>query len=592
MWESCNRGLDGRPILCLTKNAAGEVFAGASARDMFWSGDQGVTWQRIRLLDAKEERKVVQEEYVISIASGKDGKVFAGTDRGLLYSVMRDGKSWKTALVASYRGRIHSVVVNTMGHVFICADDTCIYRSSDSGKTWMIVDKGIRGLHPTILAADSAGALFTATEKGVFRSSDNGETWALASKGLSDIQATKLTIGSGRHLWAVTRDGRIFNSLDGGSNWFSPVKRSGDPPARVIATIGPNVFVFTQGGRILRSDDQGKNWNVIETEGFRQTQPTSLLALREGILLMGESSDGIYRSTDGAQYWRLSNIGLIYPYVTVLECGAKLILAGTWGGALYCSTDDGTNWSQASPEWGTVISVKMDSKGFMYAIVGIYQKQQFFRSDDKGKTWSSLKSGLPKEVPLTTLAIDQDRRLFLGTNGSGIYSSDDRGETWQERNIGLSEKRITCVLPSGSKHIFASTHRGVYRSSDRGNTWELIYDRDIPVISILEQDHGKLLAGTNGDGVYLLSGNGLSWEKSDFPALTVLSFMDDTRGMIYATTYTDGIFSSKDGGRTWVHANSGLPSDRTTALVKLADGRILAGTMGDGIFRSVIKNTR
>jgi photosystem II stability/assembly factor-like uncharacterized protein len=593
-WERCNRGFDGRSITCLTQNAAGEVFAGASERDLFWSDDRGVTWQRVKLVDARDVRKTTEEDNVISIAIGKDGKVFAGTDRGSLYSVTRDGKSWKTALVASFGGGVLSVVVNALGHVFICADDTCIYRSGDSGKTWVTVDQGIKGLHPSCLALDSAGVLFTGTiEKGVFRSSDNGDHWTSASQGLSDKQVTMLTVGPGNHLWTVTRTGQVFNSLDGGRNWFSPVKRTGDLPARRVATIGPNVYVITQSGRVLRSDDQGKHWNVIEAEGFRQIQPSSLLALREGILLMGEYSDGIYRSTDGAQYWRLSNTGLIYPYVTVLECGAKLVLAGTRGGALYSSTDNGSSWSQATPEWGTVTSVKLDSKGFMYAIVGIdrNRKQQFFRSDDKGKTWSSFQSGLPKEGSLTTLSIGHDGRLLLGTNGSGIYSSDDRGETWQERNTGLPEKRVTCILPSRAQFIFASTHRGVYRSSDRGNTWELIYSQDVPVISILEQDRGKLLAGTNGDGVYLLSGNGLSWEKSDFPALTVLSFMDDTRGTIYATTYTDGIFSSRDGGRTWARANAGLPSDRTTALVRLADGRLLVGTMGDGIFRSVIKKT-
>lgn len=592
-WEKCSKGLEGRSIYCLAQSATGEIFAGASRGDFFWSNDQGNTWESVKLVDPNDHWRTREAENIISVAVGEDGKIFAGTDRGALFCVMRNGSSWSPALVALYGGRISSVVTNRIGHVFICADDTCILRSTDSGHSWETLDEGIKGLHPTSLAIDSAGILSAGTsEKGVFRSIDNGDTWMGAAKGLSDLKIKSLTIGSRNGLLALTNTGHMFHSTDGGNAWFSALRRGGNRPVRVLAVSQHFVYAFLGGGQFIRSDDDGRHWIDISAGNLGNIEPTSLLATREGVLLMGVHSLGIYRSTDGAQYWRLSNTGLVFPYVISLEWNANLILAGTQGGGIYCSSNNGTSWTHASPESGNILSVKLDSKGFMYAIVDEYGRQQFYRSDDKGKTWTVFQSGLPKGVSLSTMAIDHRGCLFLGSNGSGIYISDSRGETWQERNGGLYEKRITAIVPSRTGFVYASTRRGVFRSSNQGKMWELIYNRDIPVIAIFEQKRGKLLVGTNGDGIYLLSGNGLYWQKVDFPSLTVTSFMDDTHGTIYATTYTGEIFSSRDEGRAWRRTNSGLPSEHTTVLMRIANGRILAGTLGEGIFRSLQKKAR
>src|SRR5439155_1114150 len=95
-----------------------------------------------------------------------------------------------------------------------------ISRSSDSGKSWVEVDKGIN--HSIAALAVSGQSLFAGTYNGgVYRSKDNGANWTAINTGLTDKRVHLLFV-SDSCIFAGTYSA-IFRSTDNGETWTSIV---------------------------------------------------------------------------------------------------------------------------------------------------------------------------------------------------------------------------------------------------------------------------------------------------------------------------------------------------------------------------------
>ena len=91
-------------------------------------------------------------------------------------------------------------------------------------------------------------------------------------------------------------------------------------------------------------------------------------------------------------------------------------------------------------------------------------KTYVFRSEDLGKTWTSLAADLPSHEPTYVIKLDpQDpQRLFLGTE-FGLYISHDRGKRWM-KYAGLPTVPVHDLAFANKGHdLVVATHgRGIY----------------------------------------------------------------------------------------------------------------------------------
>jgi photosystem II stability/assembly factor-like uncharacterized protein len=174
-----------------------------------------------------------------------------------------------------------------------------------------------------------------------------------------------------------------------------------------------------------------------------------------------------------------------------------------------------------------------------------------FRSDDEGATWIPTNQGLTHPY-VSSLATDSEGRIFAGTGslsagGSGVFRSDDGGETWTAMNTGLRNPHIVRLALDRSRGIlYAGTWHlpnnpgGVFRSRDGGRTWTRASRSD---------DGGETWTAMN---------TGLR-----NPHIVRLA-LDRSRGILYAGTWhlpnnPGGVFRSRDGGRTWTREKSLYP---------------------------------
>ena len=154
-----------------------------------------------------------------------------------------------------------------------------------------------------------------------------------------------------------------------------------------------------------RNDIASDKIGWTQTNGPYGGTITALHATPEGILFAGTSEGGIFRSTTGGETWVSASEGLrVYenntlPTIFVLAQKENTLYAGT-GGALFCSTNDGDLWQQLTHfqrDWGISGVAIIDDTLY----IGRYGQESVFFSNDNGKSWSQIDTGLTDRLDLT-----------------------------------------------------------------------------------------------------------------------------------------------------------------------------------------------
>jgi len=180
--------------------------------------------------------------------------------------------------------------------------------------------------------------------------------------------------------------------------------------------------------------------------------------------------------------------------------------------------------------------------------------------------------------------------LFAGT-AFGVFVSTDDGGSWKAAGeIGpafLGKASITSLVISGLE-LWACTSGGVFRSSDYAAHWTSVGTE-------LPPGQGASLLGT-GSALYLCPGGGgvrrstdggASWIAAgeglfDEGRLTSLTVLGEA---VYAGL--DGakdVYRSSDGGATWTALKPRLPDAASVRNVAASGGRLLVGTVSNGLF--------
>ncbi|MFN3393720.1 MAG: glycosyl hydrolase, partial [Candidatus Thermochlorobacter sp.] len=153
------------------------------------------------------------------------GVIWCGSDDGLIHITRDGGKTWTNVTPKDLPewSMINSIEINPheKGSAYIAAtryklDDFApyIYKTTDYGKTWKRIVKGIDKEHFTrVVRCDPVrkGLLFAGTESGVYISFDDGENWRPFQLNLPIVPITDMTIKDsdlivatqGRSLWLI-----------------------------------------------------------------------------------------------------------------------------------------------------------------------------------------------------------------------------------------------------------------------------------------------------------------------------------------------------------------------------------------------------
>ncbi len=236
------------------------------------------------------------------------------------------------------------------------------YKSMDAGETWVEMNEGLydmkdRCIEDLAIDPNNAEMLYLGTLNGVFKSDTGGERWF--DTGLTIYSIHVMTIEThpieSDIIYAGTYNNGLHKSVNGGADWIE-LDTGLDEEVYMDIVIDPinpeTVYVATRDNGILKSTDAGHTWAIINN-GLGVTPPAIRALLiynptpTSTEIYAGTSGGYIFKSTnDGMQWNQLTTEGILIrlsisclEYTISPENGFTLF-AGTYGGGVYCYIEE------------------------------------------------------------------------------------------------------------------------------------------------------------------------------------------------------------------------------------------------------------
>lgn len=419
-WERTGYGLaeGSTPVTLVAAPDASTVYVGTENRSrdgleedsggVYRSDDAGASWTPLSI-------GLPLEASIVSLALDPHdrGTIYAGTAGHGIFKSTDGGIRWRAARAGlrSSEGypRINDLVVDGADPAIVyAATSRGSAMSLDGGTSWRIPDRG--DLHVTTLVAVRGAdpALVAGTiGRGIVRSVDRAETWRPANDGFTALAAMSIVAEprAASSVWIGTYESGLFNTLDGGRTW-SHVAAIGVRTVRAVAVApGPRrvVYVGTDDAGVMKSGDDGRSW------------------VRVGREMPNGSVDALVTNPRRP----------------------AVVYAAAWG-RVYKTIDAGASWRRVSNERvdASVLAVDPQRPETIYA--GHYGVAV---SSDGGRTWRSLKAGLPRDVEVRALAVAAptgDAFAAVNAEGesvaAGVFRLARGGRSWARVGVGLPRR--------------------------------------------------------------------------------------------------------------------------------------------------------
>ena len=534
----------------------GRVYAGTNNGVVFSSDDAGVTWDgRGSLPQPTSETRIVR----LDVSPTNPDLVFAIVRHRGAFVSADGGATWEP-FDGPFRSEVFQIVV-VPGTPFFESSTILalwgqpgLWRSQDGGRSWGLVPAPTGGSFSRVVQdPDDPSILWTHSVRAdpragpqVFRSDDGGATWVPAFAGLPERGAFGVPVLGGEPgrtvLLVLVDDHRLFASSDGGRTWHERKEAS-----ETIRELNEEDEVF---GLVADTVDP----DLL----YLRTLQSRLLVSRDGgatfevatspatdllLPLPGRSGEALLGGHSGVSLWGATG------GATTFEPREEGLDAQTIRGAVF-------------PEGSGVRGLVVASSASLW------------RSTDRGVSWERLRDHSASDLT----AVPGAPGLLYGLGGT-VGRSEDGGETWEfgppgstgcivPETLAVASSEPETVLTSGRFRLrgcvltaecalFESTDGGRTFSCVRGNLHTgiadaLLFDpRDVETAYLARTASSDILRTRDG---------GELWQpvREGLPA-TVLAVSPRAPEVIWAGTSDGEVWKSPDRGDTWFQTPSPIP---------------------------------
>ena len=488
---------------------------------------------------------------------------------------------------------IYSIAVSptpTYANILYAGGYDEVYRSDDYGDNWIIADNAYPSDYTEGLAIAPgdgntwyAGARRmdesdpTLTYGGFYKSTTGAGTNALVLKNDGMTESFVLDIAQDpvydNILYAGTWGSGFFRSDDWGITWVEKNADLGIPYIYGIEAVqdpgNPSNTIlylanFYDGAGFYMSTDRGDTW-TDPLDPYVLPEKFDITTTTDAYHLAAATGQGVIFSDDGGANWWISHDLTEYENGIVLELardpnnGSKL-LAATYGGGIWTSTDAGRNWTETSAGIGGGAYVY--DIGFSSTANTAYAGSWgVYRTTDGGATWAPFGT-----LPQSQWVRDVDghngttANLYAGTNDAGVFMSPNANGTWTDISAGLGELRVRSVKAVGANQVFAGTNgRSAWEYNGASWTQRGPSIRAPSVIQIaIDPITSSTIYAATDQGVYKSTNGGETWDPKNqglggYGDLVISGISIDPSNVntIYLGTWGYGVFKSTNGGDTW-----------------------------------------
>ncbi|MDB4893606.1 MAG: glycosyl hydrolase repeat-containing protein [Gemmatimonadetes bacterium] len=469
-----------------------------------------------------------------------------------------------------------------------------VFKSTDAGKTWsrigleatkQIAQMRVHPTNPDIVYVAAQGDRWKGTaERGIYRSTDGGKTWTLVLKGLNPTSgASDLSMDPTnprilyagfwdhqRQPWLVRSGGPgsgIWKSTDAGDTWTRLTEGLPKLMGKIGVAVSPanpeRVFAIVEAekGGLFRSDDAGKTWRLLSEDRTIQTRSWYYMHITAD----PQNADVVYvmnapitKSIDGGRtFATLPALHGDNHQLWINPKDSRYMINANDGG-VSVSLDAGKSWSTQDNQ---------PTAQFYHVIVDdVYPYRLYSGQQDNSSVIIKSRSDGPsigerdwQDGPGCESAnVGVDRRSPRYVYGGcyvGILEEMDMGTgltrsimPWPELSLteptDKTRYRFNWTSPAVvSQHNSNVVYHGgnvLFRTPDRGKTWT-------PISPDLTRNDKS----TQGFGGAPITNEGAGGEV--YGAIVHIAESPHDANTIYVGTDDGLVQLTRDGGKTWTN---------------------------------------
>ena len=352
--------------------------------------------------------------------------------------------------------------------------------------------------------------LLVGTSKGLIEYSKETSGWKATRTHFLGFPVTIVFVDERTNTWWASLAHRhwgqkLHRSHDEGRSWEQvPVPRYPDDtevrpgkPAALkliwsMAHAGQDkpgeLYIGTEPGGLFHSKDGGDTFQLVESLWNHPSRAEQWFGAGRdypfihSIVVDPRNNDhvyiavscaGVFETTDGGKSWIPKNKGLVAAYLPnpdvevghdphlMLACASQPdvlwqqnhcgIFRSSNGGALW----DNITGTSGFPNYGFALSIDHNNPNRAWVIpatsdemrIAVDQALCVCRTDDAGKSWQTLRSGLPQEncfdIAFRHSMDIHGETLAFGTTNGNLYLSEDFGSNWSCLSSTLA--RVECL---------------------------------------------------------------------------------------------------------------------------------------------------
>jgi photosystem II stability/assembly factor-like uncharacterized protein len=531
--------------------------------------------------------------------------VYQSTDAGQTWTHLglRDGQ--QIAQLAVDPKNPERIFVAVAGHPYGPNEERGVYRSLDGGKTFEKVlyrdenvgasDVQIDPSNPQVVY----GALWESREGpwengvfngdggGIFKSSDGGKTWRQLTKGLPGgiVQANiAIAASAPQTLFAAVRTktiAKLYRSDDAGETW----RGTTDDPRPGLGIGGGDLpvvrfdpknskIVYSASVVCWKSTDGGKTW-----EGWRGApggddyQNVWINPNNPDVMLLGSDQGAIVTVNSGKSWssWYNQPTAQLYHVSADNTFPYRLYSGQQESGSVGIKSrgDEGEitfrDWKPvAAEEYGYVVADPLDADIIVGGKLTRFDRRTGQAQNILPVPVQTEEFRMLRTEPVVFSSLDPHLLFFAGNT---LWQTRDRGDRWEKISPDLS--RPNYDLPASIGKYKDDAKKQVHR---RG----VIY-----TVAPSPLDVNRIWCGTDDGLIHLTTDDGRTWTNVTPPNMSAWQkislieaghFDSNTAYAAVNTMRIDDlrphIFATHDGGKTWTEIANGIPAGQIVNAVR------------------------